>query len=99
MVYILFGVSGSGKTTVGKMLSKILQKPFFDADDYHTSKNILKMKNTLPLTDKDRESWLLNLNKLIAKWNHEDGAILACSALNFPAIAHLGDLLLDPKTF
>ena len=39
------------------------------------------MKNTLPLTDKDRESWLLNLNKLIAKWNHEDGAILACSAL------------------
>lgn len=81
MVYILFGVSGSGKTTIGKLLSKILQKPFFDADDYHTSENILKMKNKLALTDKDREPWLIGLNKLIAKWNKQDGAILACSAL------------------
>ena len=81
MVYILFGVSGSGKTTIGKLLSKILQKPFFDADDYHTSENILKIENMLALTDKDRESWLIYLNKLIAKWNKEGGAILACSAL------------------
>ena len=81
MVHILFGVSGSGKTTVGKLLSKILQKPFFDADDYHTSENILKMKSMLALTDKDRESWLIGLNKLIVKWNKKGGAILACSAL------------------
>ena len=81
MVYILFGVSGSGKTTIGKLLSKILQKPFFDADDYHTHENILKMENMHALTDKDRESWFIYLNKLIAKWNKEGGAILACSAL------------------
>ena len=81
MVYILFGVSGSGKTTIGKLLSKILQKPFFDADDYHTSENILKIKNMLALTDKDRKSWFIYLNKLIAKWDKEGGAILACSAL------------------
>ena len=81
MVYILFGVSGSGKTTIGTLLSKILQKPFIDADDYHTSENILKMENMLTLTDKDREVWLIALNELIAKWNKEGGAILACSAL------------------
>ena len=81
MVYILFGVSGSGKTTIGTLLSKILQKPFIDADDYHTSENILKMENMLTLTDKDREVWLIALNELIAQWNKEGGAILACSAL------------------
>ena len=81
MVHILFGVSGCGKTTIGKMLSKILQKPFFDADNYHTFENILKMKSMLALTDKDRESWLIGLNKLIVKWNKKGGAILACSAL------------------
>ena len=51
MVHILFGVSGCGKTTIGKMLSKILQKPFFDADNYHTFENVLKMKKMLALTD------------------------------------------------
>jgi carbohydrate kinase (thermoresistant glucokinase family) len=81
MVHILFGVSGCGKTTIGKMLSKILQKPFFDADNYHTFENVLKMKKMLALTDEDRKPWLISLNKLIAKWNQEDGAILACSAL------------------
>ena len=81
MVYILFGVSGSGKTTIGKLLSKIIQKPFVDADDYHASENILKMENMLALTDKDREVWLIALNELIAQWNKEGGAILACSAL------------------
>ena len=39
------------------------------------------MKNMLALTDEDRKAWLISLNKLIAKWNQEDGAILACSAL------------------
>ena len=81
MVYILFGVSGSGKTTIGTLLSKILQKPFIDADDYHTSENILKMENMLALTHKGREVWLIALNELIAKWNKKGGAILACSAL------------------
>ena len=81
MVNILIGVSGSGKTTIGKLLSNSIQKPFFDADDYHSPKNILKMKNGMALTDAERRPWLKRLNQLISEWNNKKGAVLACSAL------------------
>ena len=81
MVNILIGVSGSGKTTIGKLLSNSIQKPFFDADDYHSPKNILKMKNGMALTDAERRPWLKRLNQLISEWNNNEGAVLACSAL------------------
>ncbi len=45
------GVSGSGKTTIGKKLSEILAMPFYDADDYHNNKNIDKMKKGFSLND------------------------------------------------
>lgn len=74
------GVSGSGKTTVGKLLSKQTGIPFFDADDFHSTANIEKMKAGVPLTDEDRASWLQSLNQL-AKENQTTGAVIACSAL------------------
>ena len=46
------GVSGSGKTTVGKLLSKKLNLPFYDADDFHPAANIEKMAKGIPLNDK-----------------------------------------------
>ena len=41
--YIIMGVSGSGKTTVGQLLAKQLAIPFYDADDFHPKANIDKM--------------------------------------------------------
>jgi carbohydrate kinase (thermoresistant glucokinase family) len=81
MVYIIMGVSGSGKTSVGKKLSEILKIPFYDADDFHNKKNINKMKKGIPLNDADRDSWLSELALSIRRWNLHDNAILACSAL------------------
>lgn len=81
MVYIVMGVSGSGKTTIGKMLAERLAVKFYDADDYHPQNNIDKMKNLTPLEDEDRIPWLLNLAHHISQWNMHEGAVLACSAL------------------
>ena len=81
MKIILIGYMGSGKTTIGKRLSKILEMPFYDADDYHNDKSIKKMKEELPLDDADRVSWLSLLSLRIRRWNLHGDAILACSAL------------------
>ena len=75
------GVSGSGKTTVGKALASALGIPFYDADDFHPQDNIMKMEQGIPLQDLDRESWLETLSKNLTQWEAATGAVLACSAL------------------
>ena len=80
-IILLRGVSGSGKTTVGKLLAQQIGVPFFDGDDFHPSANIDKMAHGTPLTDADRAGWLADLAHHIGQWEHEKGAILACSAL------------------
>lgn len=80
-VYIVMGVSGVGKTTIGKRLSEEFQIPFFDADDFHPAQNVEKMKANIPLTDEDRHDWLNNLAIKILQWQGSTGAVLACSAL------------------
>ena len=75
------GVSGSGKTTVGKALASALEIPFYDADDFHQLGNIVKMEQGIPLQDLDRESWLETLSKNLTQWEAATGAVLACSAL------------------
>ena len=75
------GVSGSGKTTVGKTLASALGIPFYDADDFHPQDNIVKMDQGIPLQDLDRESWLETLSKNLTQWEAATGAVLACSAL------------------
>ncbi len=81
MVYIVMGVSGCGKSTIGKMLAERLAITFHDADDYHSQKNVNKMMNLIPLNDEDRNPWLIDLASQITKWNKGKGAVLACSAL------------------
>lgn len=82
MVIILFGVTGSGKTTIGRLLSGELGWKFYDADDFHTPANIEKMKRAIPLTDEDRKLWLERLRELISdSLAQRIDMVLACSAL------------------
>lgn len=75
------GVSGCGKTTIGKLLANHMQVPFFDADDFHPPSNVKKMRLGTALNDDDRKPWLEDLSSRISEWNESDGAVLACSAL------------------
>ena len=75
------GVSGSGKSTVGLLISQKTHIPFFDADDFHSTANKEKMKACIPLTDEDRKDWLQELNKVAVINAGSSGAIIACSAL------------------
>ncbi len=74
------GVSGTGKSTIGKLLSEALKIPFYDGDDFHPEANVKKMSAGQPLNDDDRQGWLEKLNAL-AKAHTSQGAIIACSAL------------------
>jgi len=76
------GVSGCGKTTVGKALAAKLGWDFYDADDFHPSENIAKMSSGIPLDDGDRAPWLASLHGLISGCLNENrNGVLACSAL------------------
>jgi gluconokinase len=82
VIVIVFGVSGAGKTTVGKLLAKELGWRFYEADDFHSQANIDKMRCGVPLTDEDRWPWLVKLRKLIKRCVESDeNAVMACSAL------------------
>ena len=81
VVIIIMGVSGSGKTTIGKAISTKLSLPFFDADDFHPEANIKKMSSGKSLYDEDRLPWLTNLAQHIRNVANKNGAVLACSAL------------------
>ena len=72
------GVSGCGKTTIGRELSSHLSYTFYDADDFHSLQNKNKMAAGIPLTDQDRQPWLQSLAELITT---SDQIVLACSAL------------------
>lgn len=81
-ILILMGAAGSGKTTLGKLLSAELGWPFYDGDDYHPQGNIAKMAQGLALNDQDRMPWLRALHDLIAGILAGRGqGIVACSAL------------------
>lgn len=80
--FIVMGVSGCGKTTVGKLLAERLNWDFYDADDYHPPANIAKMASGIPLTDDDRAPWLAKLHDLISTCLRDNRpGVLACSAL------------------
>jgi gluconokinase len=82
VIVIVFGVSGAGKTTVGKLLARGLGWHFVEADDFHPATNIEKMRSGRPLTDEDRSPWLQRLREEIKRLIAAgENAVLACSAL------------------
>jgi gluconokinase len=82
VIVIIFGVSASGKTTLGKLLAHELGWRFYEADDFHSQANVEKMRRGVPLTDEDRLPWLEKLRELIERCvESAENAVLACSAL------------------
>lgn len=81
-VYVIMGVSGCGKSTVGQALAVRLGCPFYDGDDFHPAANVAKMAGGAPLNDEDRAPWLAVLHDLLARHVEKgETAVLACSAL------------------
>jgi len=79
---IVMGVSGCGKTSVGKALADSLGWDFYDADDFHPPENVAKMASGTPLNDSDRAPWLASLREMISSSLKADRqGVLACSAL------------------
>ncbi|MFD9125356.1 gluconokinase [Kitasatospora sp. NPDC059571] len=79
---VVMGASGTGKTTVARLLAARLHIPFADADDLHPPANIAKLSAGIPLDDEDRRPWLAE----VGRWLHErgtagSGGVVACSAL------------------
>jgi gluconokinase len=90
VIVIVFGVSGAGKTTIGKLLAEELGWRFYEADDFHPRTNINKMRRGISLTDEDRWPWLENLRELIERGIATgENAVLACSALKRAYRQHL----------
>lgn len=76
------GVSGSGKTTIGKLLADSLEWEFSDADAFHSPENVDKMRRGIALSEADRIPWLQDLQTAIKHWLQENkNVVLACSAL------------------
>lgn len=97
-VVIVMGVSGSGKTTVGRALAAALGWAFSDADDYHSLVNVEKMRQSIALTTADRGPWL---DALIARLNQEPRGrlVLACSALTRAIRQRFRDEVRAPVVF
>lgn len=78
MRVVVMGVTGSGKSTVGRTLADAFGWDFADGDDFHPAANVAKMSAGTALTDEDRWPWL----DAVAAWlGARDGGVMACSAL------------------
>lgn len=82
MVIVVMGVSGCGKSSLGRALAEQWHCPFYDGDDFHPAGNIAKMSAGIPLTDADRWPWLTALQEVMAGHVQQGTtAVVACSAL------------------
>ncbi len=81
-LYVVMGVSGSGKSLIGSALARALGVDFVEGDDYHPAENIERMSSGIPLTDEDRAQWLRSLAGRIREANNAaTGLVMTCSAL------------------
>ena len=81
-LYVVMGITGSGKSTVGAMLAQKLGLDFVEGDDYHPPENVRRMAAGIPLTDADRADWLRALAARLREADESgDGVVVTCSAL------------------
>ncbi len=82
VIILVMGVSGAGKTAIGRRLAEELGWQFWDGDDFHSPANIDKMRRGQALTDADRRPWLERLHAAIVdQIRSNQPAVFACSIL------------------
>jgi gluconokinase len=94
--WVMMGVSGCGKSTIGAALAQHFDIPFLEGDAFHPADNVAKMSAGIPLDDTDRAGWLQVLAAEIRQARENGtGLVLSCSALK----RHYRDLLrqADPE--
>ena len=81
-LYVVMGVSGSGKSAIGVPFAKALGLEFVEGDDYHPPENVRRMSSGIPLTDEDRAGWLQALAERIRDAKDAGtGVVVTCSSL------------------
>lgn len=80
-LFVIMGVSGSGKSTVSQALANFTEWPFLEGDDFHPDSNVAKMAGGTPLTNQDRVAWIDAMVEAI-KAHESEIVLLSCSALN-----------------
>jgi carbohydrate kinase (thermoresistant glucokinase family) len=81
-IHVVMGVSACGKSTVGRLLAQARGATCLDADDFHPPENVARMAAGQPLSDADRQGWLLALSERLARARAAgEGVVLSCSAL------------------
>jgi gluconokinase len=96
MVVIVMGVTGAGKTTIGRALATSLGWEFHDGDDLHSEASKSKMHRGIALDDSDRAPWLTAIRKLIeAMLSQRRNGVVACSALKQ---SYRDELVVDPES-
>ena len=81
MIVIVMGVVGAGKTTVGRLLADQCGWAFTDADDFHPSSNVEKIRHGIALNDEDRKPWLARLRAAISQWIDEKRNVVSHALL------------------
>ena len=81
-LYVIMGVAGSGKSTIGAQLARVLGIEFVEGDDLHPPDNVKRMAAGIPLTDTDRHGWLLAIAARLRSAKRAGiGLVISCSAL------------------
>ncbi|MBU0645643.1 MAG: gluconokinase [Alphaproteobacteria bacterium] len=75
---VIMGVSGCGKSTIGRALAARLGRRFVEGDDLHPPENRAMMAAGRPLNDAMRAPWL---DRIAAELAHDAGVVVSCSAL------------------
>ena len=78
---VVMGVSGSGKSTIGRAIAALSGTSYIEGDDLHPASSIEKMASGIPLEDDDRWSWLEEVGRILGACEGRHGAVATCSAL------------------
>lgn len=96
-LFVIMGVAGSGKSTIGDAVAQDLGANYTDGDDLHPASNIEKMRLGIPLTDEDRWPWLARVGETLAKKHGVQ--LIGCSALKKIYREHITQCAGEPVTF